>query len=639
MKQKLLSLILLLCTALTANSQDVKTMYLVKGNSIVGTYPVADVEYITFEKPSNAVATEFAINAEDGLYYTVNCPDKAKAGREVIFAIDILSATMRVDSVKFNGKDCEYITDDGTTWYYKFKMPSNDVTLTITTGIDWHNIFPVQGEHTTLTMLNSSDDWDKDPAEQKFTNIMGKLVKFMWDIDLGYEGTLKITTKSGEEVEYFYVEDDLDFGTCWECVMPDEDITIETTATEKTDYQGKSFVGEYKGYALTVADGGVSVSATPSFTLSLKANTAFTATSTDANAYDFDGCYTFDETKHTFVYDAEKAADMWGKKDNGLGGKWFSGGDAWVYVLDLNEDKPENTRYYFVSTDDFSSSIASGDTYGSRFLIELQRGSGKTWYYFDKLAGTVERVTLSFASGASIADASSALVYDESGAPLFRYTRTTATSFPTFTMKGNEAGTYTAESGSGNQLTLDGFGNATFGTVSGTYTISSSIVTFVSKADGSQTTFLIDTTAKTYTISGSATWDGAESFAAMVTGTYDGNNASSGMVAITLNHDYAGNEAEGKAKVQATLTNSYYQTTEIIASTATYVYDASAQTLTFSGILVGTADGKSSERTSFVFDVAADKQSITCNEDKVLRAPSGGDTRYINLKGLTLTAR
>lgn len=639
MRHKLLTLALLLCAALSVQAQDTKKMYLVKGNSIVGTYPVADVEYITFTQPSDAVQTEYAITANDGLYYTMNCPDKAKAGRDVIFAIDILSAKMRVDSVRVDGDTCEYITDDGTTWYYKFTMPKHDVTISVTTGIDWHTITPIQGEHTTLTMLNSSDDWDKAPEEQKFTNVMEKLVKFQWAVDLGYDGTLKITTKSGQDVEYFYVDDDLDFGTCWECVMPDEDIIIETTATEKTDYVGRAFVGQYKGYAITVADGGVSVSSVPSFTMSLKANTSFTAVSTDENAYDFDGCYTFDESASTFKYDADKAADMWGKKDNGLGGTWFTGGDAWIYVLDLNEDKPENTRYYIASTTDFSSAIAAGDTYGSRFLLELQRSSGKTYYYFDKLTGTIEPVTLSFASGSSIAEASSALVYDASGQPLFRYGRTSATAFPTFTMKGSEAGSYTPATGSGSTLTLDGFGGATYGTQSGTYTISSGVVTFVNTATGATQTFVIDTTAKTYTTSSSSTWDGAESFAAAVTGVYDDNSASSGMVAITLNHDYAGNEAEGKAKVQATLTNSYYQSATIIASTATYVYDASASTITFSGILVGTANGNSTERISVTFDVAADKQSMTCNEDKTLRAASGGNTRYISLKGLTLTAR
>lgn len=56
-------------------------------------------------------------------------------------------------------------------------------------------------------------------------------------------------------------------------------------------------------------------------------------------------------------------------------------------------------------------------------------------------------------------------------------------------------------------------------------------------------------------------------------------------------------------------------------------------------MLAGTADGRSSERISIVFDVNDAKTQLTCNEDKLLRAVSGGDTRYINLKGLTLQAR
>ena len=92
-------------------------------------------------------------------------------------------------------------------------------------------------------------------------------------------------------------------------------------------------------------------------------------------------------------------------------------------------------------------------------------------------------------------------------------------------------------------------------------------------------------------------------------------------------------------KVQVTLISDMYETKEIIASTASYTYDTTANQITVSGVLAGTADGRNSERISIVFDVNDAKTQLTCNEDKLLRAVSGGDTRYINLKGLTLQAR
>ena len=152
-------------------------------------------------------------------------------------------------------------------------------------------------------------------------------------------------------------------------------------------------------------------------------------------------------------------------------------------------------------------------------------------------------------------------------------------------------------------------------------------------------TFLVDLTTMKYSTSAAAEWDGAENFAAPVNGTYDSNTMSMGMFALQFNHNYAGKEAKGSVKVQVTLTSDMYETKEIIASTASYTYDATAKQITVSGVLAGTADGRSTERVSIVFDVNDAKTQLTCNEDKLLRAVSGGDTRYINLKGLTLQAR
>ena len=247
-------------------------------------------------------------------------------------------------------------------------------------------------------------------------------------------------------------------------------------------------------------------------------------------------------------------------------------------------------------------------------------------------------MSLSFSKGASVDDAADALVSNAAGETLFRYTRASETAQPAFQLKGKEAGTFLPESGTGDALVLDGFGNATYGSAKGTYTYENGVVK-MKPTTGSEMTFLVDLTTMKYSTSASAEWDGAENFAAPVNGRYDSNTMSTGMFALQFNHNYAGKEAKGSVKVQVTLISDMYETKEIIASTASYTYDATAKQITVSGVLAGTADGRNSERISIVFDVNDAKTQLTCNEDKLLRAVSGGDTRYINLKGLTLQAR
>ena len=211
-------------------AQNLKKVYLVKGNKVVGTYQASDVDYITF----------------------------------------------------------------GLT--KKLMLP----------------ITPKQGDNTTLVMYNSSDDWDKDPADRKFDTPAGQLVKFMWWADYGYDGNLKITTQSGDEVEYEYVTDDEEFGTCWECLMPEDPIVIETSATEKTDYKGKAFVGDYHGYQIRVGENGVATESVAPFDLKLNYNTSFYGGSTGEKT--FGGCYSFNEDANTFNYLDEYSADAYGKK-------------------------------------------------------------------------------------------------------------------------------------------------------------------------------------------------------------------------------------------------------------------------------------------------------------------------------------
>lgn len=636
MKTKLILAGLLASAVGLAQAQEANKVYLVKGDKVVGTYPRSGVDYITFANPEGTKQEAYTITANSGGYYNVDCPATAEVGSKVMFTITMTNPTRRPATVKYGDYKCTYIGHDDETYYYMFVMPGKDVTISMTFDLDMHLIDVRQGENTTLVMYNSSDGWDLDPVDRVYDNYVGKLVKFMWYPDYGYEGTLKVVTENGDDVPYEYVTDDEEFGTCWQCMMPDEPIAIKTYAKEKTDYKGRDFVGEYKGYPITLGNYGVYTAFAPTFSLTLGSNTAFHAA--NAGSKEFAGCYSYNDADNTFRYLDEYSADAYGKKTYGVSGKWFEGGDAWVLVNDLNNDKPDNNRYYFVSKNDFTYTAAASDTYGSRFLIEMQRADGASWYYFDKLSNTVQPVSVTFTSGTSISALCEAVVADKSGTPLFHFSRTSAFTDPVFTLKGSEAGSYAPQGGTGDNLELDGFGNATCGTTTGTYTIEDGVVT-VADAAGKEHTYVIDTASHTYTASAASVWDGSENFAAATYGTYDSNTMSMGMVAISLNRDYNGNAAPGQAKVQVTLTTDMYETKEIISNTVSYTYDASKQQLTLTGLLVGTANGRSTERINVTFDVNADKTKLTCNEDKVLRAVSGGDTRYINIKGLALTAR
>ena len=636
MNKNLILTCLLAGAASVALAQENGQMYLVKGTKVVGTYPRTDVDYITFAKPDGVAQAVHSIKAESTSSYKVDCPATAQTGDKVVFSVMMMSPTYRPSDITFGKTNCTYIGHDDETYYYMFLMPDNDVELDLNFERDMHLISVKQCQNTTIVMYNSSDGWDLDPADRIYDNFMEKPVKFIWYADYGFVGKLEVTSESGDEVPCEYVTDDEEFGKCWVFTMPDEPVTIRTSATEKTDYAGRDFVGSYRGYPIALGENGVLTGAVPTFSLSLSGNTAFHASVYGSK--EFAGCYAYDADNNTFAYLDEYSADVYGKKTYGVSGKWFEGGDAFVQVNDLTEDKPENMRYYFVSKNDFTYSAAASDSYGSRYLLELQRAGGNSWYYYDHLSNTVQPVTVTFASGNSIAGACEAVVTDKEGTPLFHYSRTSSHDNPIFTLCGTEAGTYTAEDGKGDDLVLDGFGRATCGSVSGTYTVSDGVVT-VTDAKNEEHTYVIDTTSHSYIANAASEWDGAENFAAMVTGRYDSNQSSMGMVAISLNHDYSGNEEKGTVKVQATLTTDFYETKEIISNTASYAYDAKASQITITGLLVGTANGRSTERINITFDVSADKKTLTCNEDKLLRAVSGGDTRYINLKGLALTAR
>lgn len=580
---------------------------------------------------------EYPINVPVSDEYTVTVAKAAVAGAVVDVEIVVTNGMFAVSACLFNDTPCELVSSGTISWKYRFTMPAEEVTLTVATDFDRHLISLKQGEHTRLWMLNCCDDWEAVPPV--FDESMYGIVKFMWSADLGYNGQVKIMGQTtGSNIDYTYQTDDPDMGECWSCIMPDEPILIETSAVEKTDYVGKPFVGAYKGFQLTASKTQVIRGNSSEFSMELKTNTSYFIKSTDANRFDFDGCYKFDETKNRFEYLAEFSDNGYGKKDFGASGHWLESGDALVYINDLITDKPDNVKYYFTSTADFEFVCAASNSYGSSYLIEQNKAGTKSWYYIKSENRSVRPVDLEFKKGASIGENSEATVSDET-AVLFRYSFDPENGIPVFTLRSKEAGTYMPESGSGPKLTLDGFDHASYGDLEGTYTLQGSVVTFVSGSERSE--FAIDMQKMTYSTISSGVWDGPKVFSA----SFDkdsaiaifGNEPTKGSVTIRLDSDFSGNEKQGYAKFKATVYDTvWFRDTNVTDEVRAYTYDSATRTLLISQVLVGTADGRGTERIDLRFKVSDDQKTLTCEEDILLRAISGGDRTYIKFKGLQL---
>lgn len=582
---------------------------------------------------------EYPINAPVSQEYTVNVAKAAVAGETVEVEIVVANGMLTVSACLFNDNPCELVSSGAVSWKYRFTMPAEEVNLIVAINLDMHTISLKQGEHTTLRMLNCCEDWD---AEIKvFEESMYGVVKFMWSADLGYDGQVKITGQTtGQNIEYSY-GDDPDMGKCWKCVMPDEPILIETSAVEKTDYLGKPFVGKYKGFLLTASEATqVTQSNSPVFSVELRSNTSYLVKSEDTNSFDFDGCYKFDEGRNTFGYLEEFSDDGYGNMDFGVSGSWFTSGDALVYISNLKDDTPENVRYYFASTSDFKFVSASSDKYGSTYLVELDKSNEKTWYYIERQTRKARPVTLEFDKGTSIGEKSEAIVSDETS-PLFRYSYDPETGIPHFTMRGKEAGTYRSDSDNDQDpaLTLDGFGKAFYGDTEGTYTLQGSVVTFT--AGQRQCEFAIDMQKMTYSMISSGEWNGPKVFSTSFEKESQiavcGNKATKGSMEISLDSDYSGNEKIGYAKFTASVWDSgKFRYVDVTAGTCVYTYNPGTQSILISQVLVGTADGRSMEYIDLRFKVSEDKETLTFEEDTLLRATSGGNMTYIKLKGLQL---
>lgn len=587
--------------------------------------PDEDVTLLVTTRPKGTQT--YAIRVVNGQFYEIFAPESAQCDQTVQVTVAVNQTFFRIDALLFNDQPCTYLSDDGVEYLYQFDMPAEEVTLTATVEEDLHLITKSEGEHTSLIILNCL--YNQGTPEQVIQASQFTIVRFLFDADLGYDARCDVRAQSGDEVPYAFVPDDDEYGPCWHVVMPDEPITIETTATEKTVYEGKDFVGSYRGFELHTPDRAVMTGAAPSLTMELKANASFTVASTDRNAFDFDGMYVYDEAADNFTYERESC-----KKTYGVSGRRLNG-EMFLQTNNLLEDRPDNNRHYFTSKEDFVYVCASPDEYDRRFLLEIRKGAASEYYYVDLLSYTWNRVEATFGEGTSIGGTCSALITLD-GTPLFRYTLAQG-SAPVFTYKGKEAGTYRIQSGSGPDLILDGFGTAIVGDTSGSYTVDKGIVSFT--ADGKTVKYLIDPLALTYyEVQSDEAWDGAAHLYAESEYGYNSEVSSSewikGWVNVYLDSDFQGNAKPRYALIKMSLPDMFGRKFDIISDCVPYIYDPQAGTLVLSQVVQGRTDGWGQERRDINFTVTPDKTLVFTTEKVAsLTTPN----KYIYTLDLELT--
>ena len=125
-------------------------------------------------------------------------------------------------------------------------------------------------------------------------------------------------------------------------------------------------------------------------------------------------------------------------------------------------------------------------------------------------------------------------------------------------------------------------------------------------------------------------WTGSHKYSVSTTGYY--KNVESPAV-LTIDID---SKEKGKALVTLNLRTDWGDYKDVVSSFVSYSWDSAAGKIVFYGVLAGTADGRSSERINITFNVAEDLKSLSWNDDFYLRATSGGNDSYLNLRGLVL---
>lgn len=470
------------------------------------------------------------------------------------------------------------------------------------------------------------DDWRAAVADEQ---------PHFWALhDKGYSSTYTITgdytgtdyTATPGFVFESKADDNLLGVDCLTFLMPFEPVTMTSVSTINTTYDGAPFLGTYRGYELAPgADSRLTVLREAPLTMEFRGNATYVVKTTDANAFDILDLYTWDEEKNAFAYvpyDGPKQNEVDVEIKTGVSGRFVNDGYLFADFNSILHDTPENTRHYFAGRDGFTYTLASADAAGFRQLMEAAPADGAPFYYYlESYATKRTPVSLQFLSGTTIGAPCEAYAVAD-GEKIFKY-RLVSGGEPEFILRGSEAGTYTGE---GDDLVLDGFGNATSGSLTGTYTIDGGRVTV--SIGGETETYLVDAGTHTYTHVVAAEWTGSDVYTCdEVLGAYMGGTENrDNSVRILIDQNVNGTPNPGTAAVIVTIArHDGFGTIDAIASSGKYTYDPAAGTLTIANVYAGTSATTSGRRnivlcvnddlTALWFDSAAGDRLYSASRD------------------------
>ena len=571
---------------------------------------------------SLTVNTSSTVTVLPSSYFTgVADKEIAAAGDLVTVAFYVNNIEDAVASAKVNGSiNCTLAAIDLGEYVFTFEMPEGPAVVEGFTELEYHVIEREWDEHCVISMLDCINH--QGTAEEFCSQKVDGIVHFLYKCDLGYDVTCTVTgLKSGTDysgdVFWSLAAENHLYQDCWAFYMPNEPVLIKAVSTERSTYEGAQFVGNYKGYWITLGDNKIYSSAQPTMDLELRKTSAYFVTSTDVNAYDFAGIYS--------VTDGQIAADREADKvgDYALRGNVLEDDYAFAIIDYLLVDNVDNRKFYLAGKNDFSF-VCAADYSENRYLLEADNAGQKSWFFVERDNQSIKKAEVTFISGSSLGETCEAMVTVEGGIAFnqtteFKYTYESG-SAPVFTYVGKEAGTYTSDKGE--TLELDGFGYATYNDTKGTYTIEAGLVTFTDAA-GNETKFNVNMNEKTFTVIVENT--GLELDPRYSTTTawihVDGKDSETGKVVIAFDMNYGATAAkEGYAFIQITYMDAGKEK-EMIGTSQPYFIDAEARTVTISNVLQGNG-GWGTTRKDIVLNISEDCKTLTFVEAYIFSTSS-----------------
>ncbi|MDE6802881.1 MAG: hypothetical protein K2J06_08980, partial [Muribaculaceae bacterium] len=513
-----------------------------------------------------------------------------------------------------------------------------------------HQLDTIHADNSEVVLLdwrNNTDVYDvaqidpTKPADWRGAWADG-IVHFILRTDKGYAAEFKITGEYSGKV----YSDNPSF-TFWSLkeisglycdsyafYMPFEPVLIEATSWELDTYVDAPILGTYSAYGLIPAENRIAVNAKAAATLAFNANTTYTLKSTDEHEFDILDLYSWDEEKNAMAYvsyEGDPRNESYIDVKHGLIGK-FDGDFFFGTVIDILNNKVENSVSYIASRKEVEVTVAVADQNNQHILVEAKpaEGSDTKYFYYDINAIFPFELTAELSSGNSIGEACQGFLLKD-GEKYLRYSYNGAGTQPEFTFRGSEAGTYTGQSGN---LKLDGFGSCTLGDTEGTYKSEGGAITVT--INDEERYFAIDKSAKTYEETVSDPWDGREEYTLETArGAFRGgelNNYNTMSVKFTQN-----NQGKDVADIRFNIKRTDgFSGKDGISDLCSYFYDAENKTVVLTNVYMGTSATSTGVGT-ITLKVSDDKNSIWVDDSTSDRIYATGNVNSYLLTGTVNT--